>query len=147
MSEFTRALILAAQAHQEQKDKSGEDYILHCLRVALHGENEDERIVGVLHDIVEDTDMTVEGLRRMGFEPHLVEAVRLLTKIPNEPNIDYIDRLKTNRLARRVKQNDLADNMDPRRLANLPPHDSTRLIIKYTAAQQRLDEYARWERR
>ncbi len=103
----------------------------------------DEKIVGVLHDIAEDTDWTFERLAQEGFPAYIVDAIRCLTKISeNEPYDDFIERVKTNPLAVRVKINDLSDNMDIRRLATITDKDAARLnkYLKAYRALTRIEE-------
>jgi (p)ppGpp synthase/HD superfamily hydrolase len=112
------AIALAAKKHKGQKDKIGKAYIYHTLNVMLRLETDEERIVGVLHDIVEDCGITLLDLRNFGYSNTIVEAIGYLTKSPEEEN-DYdafIDRVKQGPiLAIKVKLADLADNMDPTR--------------------------------
>jgi (p)ppGpp synthase/HD superfamily hydrolase len=110
------AVILAAEAHKEQSDKSGQPYILHVLRVMLKLDSEIDRIVGVLHDLIEDTPYTLAGLEREGHPEKILHALECLTKRKDEPYEQFVERVKTNPIARRVKIADLEDNMNPRRL-------------------------------
>jgi (p)ppGpp synthase/HD superfamily hydrolase len=137
MATFDRALHIALEAHKNQKDKNGAPYILHVMRVMMRGKNEDEKIVGVLHDLVEDTAWTFQDLRREGFSEHIIEAVRCLTRPEEEPYDHFIERIKTNRLAIAVKLNDLEDNMDVRRLQKLEENHLVRLN-KYLKAYHAL---------
>ena len=109
------AIALAARAHRGQVDKSGEPYILHSLRVMLKQESEAARIVAVLHDVVEDTAVSINGLRAAGFDDEICDAIDSLTRRPDEIYEDMIARVAANPIARRVKLADLEDNMDPRR--------------------------------
>src|SRR5438309_472828 len=109
------AIVLAVQAHHGQVDKVGQPYSLHVLRVMLALQFLAERIAGVLHDIVEDTPYTLEMLRDMGYPEEVLEALDCLTRRPEETYEQFVDRLKPNALARRVKIADLEDNMDLRR--------------------------------
>jgi len=113
-----KAILLATDAHAGQKDKAGYPYILHPLRVMLNMDTESEMIVAVLHDIVEDTKITSDGLRRQGFSEEVLDAVRLLTKQDNdkEDYFAYIGQISQNPIARKVKLADLEDNMNIRRL-------------------------------
>lgn len=133
MATFDRAVQIAATAHAGQVDKQGEPYLLHVLRVALAVSDPDARIAAVLHDTVEDTDVTFEELEAEGFSPAVVEAVRLLTRTRGAPYADYVIRLKGNRLARLVKLSDLADNSRlDRNVLDVPRFDrDRRRIVKY----------------
>ena len=122
-----RAIAIAAEAHAGQVDKAGHPYILHPLRVMLSLKDPDERIAGVLHDVVEDTDVTLDQLTREGFSAEIVAAVEALTKRPGESRHDAALRAAANRIARRVKLADNADNMDLTRIANPTPDDHARV--------------------
>lgn len=138
MSTLKRALEIATQAHQGQFDKAGRDYIGHPLRVMEMGKTEEEMIVGVLHDVIEDTDWTFERLAEEGFSDEVIAALRCVTKTSENENYDdFIDRVKKNPLAVAVKINDLTDNMDIRRLPYLSDKDVKRLK-KYLKAYKRL---------
>lgn len=138
MSTLQRAIEIATVAHKGQFDKSGKDYIGHPLRVMEMGKTEEEKIVGVLHDVIEDTDWTFERLEAEGFSQEVIAALRCITKnSENENYDDFIERVKKNPLAVAVKINDLTDNMDIRRLPYLSDKDVKRLK-KYLKAYKRL---------
>ena len=138
MSTLQRAIEIATEAHQGQFDKAGRDYIGHPLRVMEMGKTKEEKIVGVLHDVIEDTDWTFEKLAEEGFSDEVIAALRCVTKISENENYDdFIDRVKKNPLAVAVKINDLTDNMDIRRLPYLSDKDVKRLK-KYLKAYKRL---------
>ena len=138
MSTLKRAIEIATEAHQGQFDKAGKDYIGHPLRVMEMGKTEEEKIVGVLHDVIEDTDWTFERLSEEGFSQEIISALKCVTKLSENENYDdFIDRVKKNPLATAVKINDLTDNMDIRRLPYLSDKDVKRLK-KYLKAYKRL---------
>ena len=138
MSTLQRAIEIATQAHQGQFDKSGKDYIGHPLRVMEMGSTEEEKIAGVLHDVVEDSDWTFEALEAEGFSQEIIEALKCVTKLSENENYDnFIERVKKNPLAVVVKINDLTDNMDIRRLPYLSDKDIKRLK-KYLKAYKKL---------
>lgn len=138
MSTLQRAIEIATEAHKGQFDKSGKDYIEHPLRVMEMGRSEQEKIVGVLHDVVEDTDWTFEMLAAEGFSEEIIVALRCVTKTSENENYDdFIERVKKNPLAVAVKINDLTDNMDIRRLPYLSDKDVKRLK-KYLKAYKKL---------
>ena len=138
MSTLLRAIEIATEAHNGQFDKSGKDYIGHPLRVMDMGKTEEEKIVGVLHDVVEDTDWTFDKLAEEGFSQEVIAALRCVTKIhENENYDDFIERVRKNPLATAVKINDLTDNMDIRRLPYLSDKDVKRLK-KYLKAYKKL---------
>lgn len=138
MSTLDRAIEIATEAHKGQLDKADRDYIGHSLRVMEMGKAEEEKIVGVLHDVIEDTDWTFEKLAEEGFSDEVIAALRCVTKTSENENYDdFIDRVKKNPLAVAVKINDLTDNMDIRRLPYLSDKDVKRLK-KYLKAYKRL---------
>ena len=126
------------QAHAGQVDKAGMPYIGHVMRVMQAGKTIDEKIVGVLHDVVEDTTWTFDALLAEGFPVHIVDALRYVTKLSDDEAYEaFINRVKNNPLAVAVKINDLTDNMDVRRLQTLTDADMQRLR-KYLKAYQSL---------
>lgn len=133
MSTLNRALEIAVIHHGGQTEKNGAPYAFHPIRLALTMRTDSERITALLHDIVEDTDVTLDDLKDEGFAPEIVEAVRLLTRIPDEDYDAYIDRIAANPLARAVKLADLADNMDLTRIPDLNERDRAR-FEKYKRA-------------
>ena len=138
MSTLQRAIEIATEAHKGQFDKAGRDYIEHPLRVMEMGKTEEEKIVGVLHDVVEDTPWTFEALEAEGFAPEIIAALKCVTKVSENENYDdFIERVKKNPLAVAVKINDLSDNMDIRRLPYLSDKDIKRLK-KYLKAYKKL---------
>lgn len=126
MSTLEEAIALAVRVHQGQKDKAGAPYILHPLRVMLAMDSEEAMMVAVLHDVVEDTPITLEDLRAMNFPETVVAAVDILTRRPEESYEAFIERVKVNPLARKVKLADLEDNMDLRRLQHVTDRDKQR---------------------
>ncbi|MFP2931129.1 GTP pyrophosphokinase [Pyxidicoccus sp. 3LG] len=133
------AISLAVEAHRGQRDKAGQPYILHPLRVMMRLETDAERTVAILHDVVEDTPWTLERLRGLGYPEDVLCALDALTKRQGETYEAFIERLRPDALARRVKLADLEDNMDVRRLAAVTPKDAERLA-RYRAAWARLRE-------
>jgi (p)ppGpp synthase/HD superfamily hydrolase len=138
VSALKRAVEIAFEAHKDQRDKNGEPYVGHVFRVMSMGRTEEEKICGALHDVVEDTGWTFDDLRKEGFSKIIVEALVCLTKISDDEDYgEFIDRIAKNRLAINVKLNDLADNMDIRRLKVVGERDITRLN-KYLLAYRKL---------
>lgn len=123
------AIRIAVEAHGNTQDKAGrEPYILHPMRVMLAQETEHARMVGILHDVVEDTDVSMDDIVAMGFPNEVVEALKLVTHDDDGLSYEeYINRLKDNPIARNVKIADLEDNMNIRRLAELEAKDYERL--------------------
>ena len=139
MATLERAIEIATEAHRGQKDKAGNEYIGHPLRVMAMGKTTEEKIVGVLHDVIEDSTWTFEQLAAEGFSDKIIEALRCVTKLsPDEPYDKFIARIKHNPLAVAVKLNDLTDNMDIRRLPYLSDKDVKRLK-KYLKAYKQLN--------
>ncbi len=122
-----RAIAIAVEAHREQKDRAGAPYILHPLRVMGRVNSEPEKIVAILHDVVEDTDWTLDRLRQEGFSSEVLHAIDCVTKREGESYEDFVKRSAANPLARRVKIADLEDNMDIRRNESVTPKDAERL--------------------
>lgn len=138
MSTLQRAIEIATKAHAGQIDKGGKEYIGHPLRVMEMGNTEAEKIVGVLHDVIEDTSFTIEYLSEEGFSKEILDALLCVTKLSNNEDYDhFICRVMTNPLAVKVKINDLKDNMDITRLNKVTEKDLER-IRKYQKAYNRL---------
>nr|WP_248628950.1 HD domain-containing protein [Enterococcus cecorum] len=136
---YQQALAIAKDAHKGQVDKAGVDYIQHPLFVASLVEGELAKTVALLHDVVEDSDWTLEDLRKEGLPEEVVQAVGILTKKRNEKYEEYILRVKQNPLARQVKLADLKHNSDLSRLANVTDRDRKR-VAKYQKAIAYLSE-------
>ncbi len=120
MASLEDAIEIALKAHWGQRDLAGKAYILHPLRVMHAVQSEIEKIVAVLHDVVEDTNVTFSDLERLGFSPEVIEALRLLTHEKNDFYEEYIRKIgrSGNLTALRVKLADISDNMDLSRLAD-----------------------------
>ena len=111
-----KALKLCFEAHKDQKDKSGMPYVFHPFHLAEQMRTEETVTVALLHDVVEDTDYTLQDLADMGFPPAVTEALALLTHDKSVPYMDYVATIKANPIAREVKLADLAHNSDLSRL-------------------------------
>jgi (p)ppGpp synthase/HD superfamily hydrolase len=133
MTLVERAIQIALHAHTGQPGKDGSPYVLHPLRLMSKMETDEERMVAVLHDVVEDSDFTLSDLREAGFPPRVLEAVELLTHDKETPYEEYVQRIKPHPLARKVKLADLEDNSNLRRLAKLEEKDLER-VKKYHRA-------------
>ena len=135
-----RAKAIATSAHEGQVDKAGKPYIKHPMRVMNMGKTVEEKIAGVLHDVVEDSDWTFEMLEKEGIPKDVMDALRCVTKLSEDEDYDhFIERVKTNPLAVKVKLNDLKDNMDITRLGEVTEKDLARLN-KYIRAYRQLTE-------
>jgi len=131
------AIALAVEAHRGVMDKSGQPYILHPLRVMFRCEGAIERIVAVLHDVVEDTGRTFDDLRKLGYSEEVIAALDCVTKREGESYERFVERASANPVARKVKIADIEDNMDVRRLTGIDQKDFERMT-KYLAAWRRL---------
>ena len=121
-----KAIEIAVEAHRGQIDKAGKIYILHPLRVMLRGKTETEMVIGVLHDTVEDTPVTLDMLRLEGFSEEVLSALSCITKKQGEDYGDFIGRVLTNPLATQVKLYDIEDNLNRDRIPYPTPKDEAR---------------------
>lgn len=127
MSTIERAIEIAAVAHAGQVDKAGAPYVFHPLRVMLAVNTQHERMAAVLHDVVEDTDVTLARLESEGFPGEVIRAIDALTKRPGESRLDAAKRASVNPIARKVKMADVSDNMNLSRITNPTEKDFARL--------------------
>lgn len=132
-----RAIALAASAHAGQVDKGGAPYILHPLKVMLRMTTLEERIVAVLHDVVEDCGISLDDLRKEGFSEEVLSAIESVTKVPGESYEDFVERAAQNPIGRVVKLADLEENSDLSRIAS-PSWEDLERIEKYRRAIGRL---------
>lgn len=133
-----RAIEIALKAHQGQTDKYGAPYFGHVMRVSEFGKTTDEKIVGALHDTIEDTDLTLDDLRKEGFPENILYAVDCLTRRDNESYDEFTQRVTKSPLAVSVKLNDLRDNMDLRRIPHLLEAKDVERLNKYLKAYRYL---------
>lgn len=134
-----KALVIATKAHEGQKDKAGSPYILHPIRVSNRCLTDEEKIVALLHDVIEDTNVSASDLLASGFPRNIVEAVLSVTRNEGESYEDFAIRSKQNPIGRQVKLHDLEDNMDITRFNQLTEKDLVRLN-KYLKAYRSLIE-------
>ena len=125
-----KALKLSFTAHKDQTDKSGMPYVFHPFHLAEQMNDEDTTIVALLHDVVEDTPYTLDDLRAMGFNEQVLDALALMTHDKRVPYLDYVAKIKGNKIARTVKLADLKHNSDLSRLNNVEERAMKR-IEKY----------------
>jgi len=125
-----RAIAIAATAHAGQVDKGGAPYILHPLKVMLRMSTLEERIVAVLHDVVEDCAISLDDLRKEGFSEEVLSAIESVTKVAGESYEDFVDRAAQNPIGRVVKLADLEENSDLSRIAS-PSWEDLERIEKY----------------
>ena len=124
--QFQIALELAVEKHKNQTDKAGNTYILHPLHVMENVNSKEGKIVAILHDIIEDTDITEDYLLKIGLSKRIVDAVVALTRSKDMDYQEYIKNLSSNPLAKEVKLADLEHNMDLKRLPTLEEKDLER---------------------
>lgn len=134
-----RALALCFEAHKDQKDKSGLPYVFHPFHLAEQMEDEDTTIVALLHDVIEDTEYTIEDLQKAGFTQNVISAIALMTHDPQMPYMEYVRAIKSNPIARAVKLADLRHNSDMTRLDIITQRDEER-AQKYLDAIVVLEE-------
>ena len=134
------AIELATEAHRDQKDKNGQPYIYHPIRVMLAVQSDYEKMVAIMHDIIEDTNWTLEDIAMEGFPNEVVKAVKAITKKKNQPYDEYLEIVKANPIARTIKIADVRDNASPMRLYMLSPDTVIRLTKKYSMALKYLLE-------
>ena len=132
-----KALQISFNAHKDQFDKSGIPYVYHPYEVAENMETEAETCVALLHDVVEDTDTTLDELAAI-FSIEIINALRLMTHDPAVPYLDYVKKIKDNPIATKVKLADLRHNSDLSRLNSVEEKDLRR-IEKYKTAIQILE--------
>jgi len=140
MANLENAITLALKAHSGQTDKAGQAYILHPLRLMLKFQDKEEQIVAILHDVVEDSAMTLNTLKENGFSDNIISAIECLTKRDNEDYLHFVNRVKKNQLARKVKIEDIKDNMDLKRLNSITDKDLERITKYHKALNILLDK-------
>lgn len=138
MSTIERAIEIAARAHAGQVDKAGAPYIFHPLRLMFAVKTPEQKMAAILHDVVEDTDVTFDYLRAEGFSSEILNAIKALTKADGEARLDAAKRAAADPIARVVKLADVTDNMDISRFANPSKKDYDRLI-EYAQVKELLE--------
>ena len=133
MNLVEKALQIALDAHRGQVDKAGMPYIMHPIAVAIQQKTTDAFAVALLHDVMEDSPYTAEDLKNEGIPQNIIEALLLLTHDKNEPYMEYIGRIKSNKLAKSVKLADLRHNSNLSRLQHVSEADKKR-VEKYAVA-------------
>ncbi|MBO5716370.1 MAG: GTP pyrophosphokinase [Clostridia bacterium] len=132
-----KAMKLCFEAHKEQVDKTGLPYVFHPFHLAEQMQDEETTICALLHDVIEDTDYTLDDLKNMGFSNSVLEALALLTHDDEVPYMDYVKMIATNEIARAVKIADLKHNSDLTRLDKISEKDLER-CQKYAEALELL---------
>jgi len=130
-----KAIAIASKAHEDQKDRGGHAYILHPIRIMMRLRTNDDELmqIAVLHDVVEDSNWSLDDLTAQGFSTRVVNALKLLTHNLNESYEEYVTKIATNPDATRIKLEDLRDNSDITRLKGLRERDLQR-VEKYHRA-------------
>jgi len=134
-----QAMKLCYEAHKDQLDKSGMPYVFHPFHIAEQMQDEPTTIVALLHDVVEDSDMTLSDLRDMGYDAEIIDALSLLTHEKGVPYMEYVAKIKDNPIAKAVKLADLRHNSDLSRLDSVSEKDLKRKE-KYEKAILLLEE-------
>lgn len=137
MTLYEKALKIATEAHEGQVDKGGQPYILHPIEVAKSFSDEIYAATALLHDVIEDTNISLSDLSKLGIPKAVIDAVDALTKRPEEEYVQYLNRVKSNPISRDVKLSDLAHNMQLCRLSHPTKEDLDR-IKKYQDAVEYL---------
>ena len=132
------ALKLCFEAHKDQIDKSGMPYVFHPFHLAEQMADENTTIVALLHDVIEDTEYTLDDLRKFGFAEDVLSAISLMTHADDVPYMEYVVKIKTNPIAKAVKLADLKHNSDMSRLDRITQIDEER-AKKYTQAIELLE--------
>jgi (p)ppGpp synthase/HD superfamily hydrolase len=127
MANLEKAILIAVRAHKNQRDKAGQTYILHPLRLMLKMDSETEMIAAVLHDVVEDSIWTVADLGKQGFSEEVLAVLDCLTRREQETYDEFIERVKLDPTARKIKIADLEDNMAIKRISEPKEKDWERL--------------------
>ena len=138
---LARAIAIAAVAHERQLDKAGAPYMLHPIRMMMRANTDDERIVAILHDVVEDSEWTLDELAADGFPPHILAGIDGMTNRDGESYEAFIERAGRNPISARVKLLDLEDNMTITRLSEVTDKSVDRLK-KYHRSYLRMKEIA-----
>jgi len=145
LTALEEAIGLAAKLHLGQRDLGGQPYILHPLTLMMQLTTLEAKIVAVLHDVVEDTPMTLNGLLTYGFPSSIVEAVDAITHRKREPYGDYIKRVKDNPIATEVKLKDIEHNSQLSRLPEALDEQDVKRLVKYQKACLYLLGEGKWE--
>ncbi len=139
MNKLESAVLIAIKAHQNQIDKGGLPYILHPLRIMIKMQTDEEMIVAMLHDVVEDSKISLKDISKYEFDKKIISALKVLTYSTVQNYEDYIKKISKNKLARKIKIADLKDNLNLNRLPYLNKKDLER-INKYHKALKYLLE-------
>ena len=106
-----KAITIACEAHQGQSSINGEPYILHPLRLLIKAKSNEEKIIAILHDVIEKTNISLLDLKNKGFDQNIISSIDSLSRRRSESYIEYIERLMQNKISVKIKLLDLADNI------------------------------------
>ena len=106
-----KAITIACDAHQGQSSINGEPYILHPLRLLIKAKSNEEKIIAVLHDVIEKSNISLADLKNKGFDQNIISSIDSLSRRRSESYVEYIERLMQNRISVKIKLLDLADNI------------------------------------
>lgn len=142
LPDLARAEVIIDKMFEGKMDKEGKPYIDHLYFVSNQVDTEDERVVGLLHDLLEDTDTSLLELQEIGFNDRVLSALILLTKVKGTAYSEYIDNLlnSNNLTAIKVKEADMRNNSDPERLKNLSPELQEKFTKKYSEPYKKIIE-------
>ena len=135
-----KALRLCFDAHVDQVDKTGMPYVFHPFHLAEQMPDEKTTVVALLHDVIEDTDYTLDDMKNMGFSDDILSAIALMTHDDGVPYMEYVALIKKNPIAKMVKLADLRHNSDMSRLDKVTAHDRER-AEKYKKAIEFLESF------
>ncbi len=137
---FYKSLEIVTRLFNDKSDKGGLPYVIHLLKVYSGVSDYIEKICALLHDVVEDTDVTYDDLKKVGYDEEIIEILKILTKIKGEDYRVYIDRIidSNNIHAMNIKLADLRHNMDISRIINPTPNDYERVSKRYEPAYERI---------
>ena len=135
-----KSLEIVTRVFSDKEDKGGFPYVIHLLKVYSGVFDYTEKVCALLHDVIEDTDITYEDLENVGYSDEVIEILRILTKLKGEDYRDYIDRIikSENAHAMNIKLADLKHNMDSSRIKNPSPNDYERISKRYEPAYERI---------
>ena len=136
---INKALNLMYEAHKGQKDKGNIPYVFHPYHIAEQMNTEDEIIVALLHDVIEDTNFTLEDIKSYGFNNNIIEALKVITHDKKTNYTDYINKISKNKLATKIKIRDLKHNIDISRIPNPTEEDYNR-VNQYKKALEILNK-------
>ncbi len=135
-----KSLEIVTRVFSQKTDKGGFPYVIHLLKVYSGVSEYNEKVCALLHDVIEDTDVTYDDLRDVGYPEEIIEVLTILTKLKGEDYKDYINRIinSNNYHAMNIKLADLRHNMDSSRIKNPTPNDVERITKRYEPAYEKI---------